>query len=226
MEDSFQKKKTNSVSRGNFSVTLQLAWEDMVDMQGGYRLLICTDVPPHIHKRVTTVTGSPSPGVRLRSLRLGPSTLHAALFDSDGSWRPGDIRGCNNINALRQVFKSGTCLIIITTYVLFIALQRDKSSWCSLDSCVFSSPPSHPPSCLSSFPVLGEERRATVWEEDEGAGGEWWGQRWSANHLFTFGICIMRQGANGSPGWLETGWHAFSFNGHAEETSNPSWHFS
>ena len=141
------------MSRGNFSVTLRLAWEDMVDMQGGYRLLICTDVPPHIHKRVTTVTSSPSPAVRLRSLPLGPSTLRAALFDSDGSWKPGDIRGCNNINALRQVFKSGTCLIIITTYVLFIALQRDKSSRCSLDSFVFflsSLPSSLLPVLLSS----------------------------------------------------------------------------
>lgn len=73
------------MSRSNFSVTLRLAREDMVDMQGGYRLLICTDVPPHIHKRVTAVTGSPSPGVRLHSLPLGPSTLHAAPFDSDGS---------------------------------------------------------------------------------------------------------------------------------------------
>lgn len=173
---------------------------------------------------LTTVTGSPSPGARLRSLPLVPSTLHTALFDSDGSWKPGDIRGCNNINALRQVFKSGTCLIIITTYVLFILLQRDKSSWCSQDGFVFSSPPSLPPSLLSSFPVLGEER--PQFGKRARAGGEWWGQQWSANHLFTFGICIMRQGANGSPGWLETGWHAFSFNGHTEETSNPSWHFS
>lgn len=127
-------------------------------MQGGYRLLMCTDVPSHIHKRVTAVTGSPWPGARLRSLPLGPSTLHTVLFESDGSWKPGDIRGCNNINALRQVFKSGTCLIIITTYVLFIVLRRDKSSWCSLDGFAFSSPPSLPPSFLSSFPMLGEER--------------------------------------------------------------------
>lgn len=33
----------------------------------------------------------------------------------------------------------------------------------------------------------------------------------SANHLFTFGICIMRQGANGSPDWPETGWQALGF---------------
>lgn len=119
------------VTKSNFSVTLRLAREDMVDMQGGYRLLICTDVPPHIYKRVTTVTGSPSPGANWRSLPLGPFASHTAPFDSDGSWKPGDIRGCNNINALRQVFKSGTCLIRITTYVLFIVLQRDVSSWCS-----------------------------------------------------------------------------------------------
>ena len=185
-------------------------------------MLIRTDVPPHIHKRVTTVTGSPSPGARLRSLPLGPSTLHTALFDSDGSWKPGDIRGCNNINALRQVFKSGACLIIITTYVLFILLQRDKSSWCSLDCFVSSSPSSLLAVLL--FQSWGEERRPQFGEVQ--GGREWWGQQWSANHLFTFGICIMRQGANGSPGWLETGWHAFSFNGHTEETSNPSWHFS
>lgn len=47
--------------------------------------LICTDVPPHIHKRVTTVTSSPSPGARLRILLLGPSTLHTTLFDFDRS---------------------------------------------------------------------------------------------------------------------------------------------
>lgn len=63
---------------------MRLAQEDMVDMQDR-RLLICTDVPPHIHKRVTTVTGSALPGARLRRLPLGPSTLHTALFDSDGS---------------------------------------------------------------------------------------------------------------------------------------------
>lgn len=196
----------------------------MVDMQGGQRLLICTDVLPRIHKHVTTVAGSPSPGARLRSLPLGPSTLHTAPFDYDGSWKPGDIRGWNNINALRQVFKSGPCLIIITTYVLFIVLQRDKSSWCSLDVfcvCLFSLPSSLLPVLLSS---PGRAEKTTAWEE--GGGKEWWGQQWSANHLFTFGICIMRQGANGSPDWLETGWHAFSFNGHTEETSDSSWHFS
>lgn len=73
------------VNKSNSLVTVRLAQEDMVDMQGGYSLLICTDVPPHIHKRVTTVAGSPSPGAHLRSLLLGPSTLHMALFDSDGS---------------------------------------------------------------------------------------------------------------------------------------------
>lgn len=142
-----------------------LAKEDMVDMQDR-RLLICTDVPPHIHKRVTTVTGSPSPGARLRRLPLGPSTLHTALFDSYGSWKPGDIRSCNNINALRQVFKSGTCLIIITTYVLFILLQRDKSSWRSLNSFMFSSPSSLPPSC----PLFQSRQRGEDYSLGKGKG--------------------------------------------------------
>lgn len=86
------------------------------------RLLMCTDVSPHIHKRVTAATGTPSPGARLRSLPLGPSTLHVALFDSDTSWKPGDVHGFNNVHALHQVFKSGTRLIIITTYILFISV--------------------------------------------------------------------------------------------------------
>lgn len=73
------------VTKSIFSVTLRLAQEGMVDMQGQGRLLICTDVPPHIHERVTTVTGSSLPGARLRILPLGLSTLHRALFDSDRS---------------------------------------------------------------------------------------------------------------------------------------------
>ena len=151
-------------------MTLQLARADMVDMQGGYGLLISTDVPPHIHKRVTAVTGSPSPGARLRSLPLGPSTLHTGLFDSDGSWKPGDIRGCNNINALRQVFKSGTCLIIITTYVLFIVLQRDKSAWFSLDVFFLFFLSSLPPSC-PPFLSPGRGEKTTVWGRGRGQGG-------------------------------------------------------
>lgn len=116
-------------------------------------------------------TGSSSPGAHLRILPLGPSALHTALFDSDGSWKPGDIRSCNNINALRQVFKSGTCLIIITTFALFILLQRGKSLWCFLDSFVFSPFPFLPPSFLSSFSCSGGKRkecslgRGTGWEQ-------------------------------------------------------------
>lgn len=167
-EDSFQQTKL--CDQKQFLCDSDWPREDMVDMQGGYRLLICTDVPPHIHKRVTTVTGSPSPGAHLLSLPLGPSALHVALFDSDGSWKPGDIRGCNNINALRQVFKSGTCLIIITTYVLFIVLQRDKSSWCSPGRfrVFLSSLPSSLLPVLLSSPGRGE--KSTVWEESEGGG--------------------------------------------------------
>lgn len=90
---------------------LRLGRADMVDVQGRHRPLIRTDVPPHIHKRVTTVAGSSA-----------ACLLVPALFDSDGAWKPGDIRGCNNISALRQVFKSGTRLVIITTFALFIWL--------------------------------------------------------------------------------------------------------
>lgn len=42
----------------------------------------------------------------------------------------------------------------------------------------------------------------------------------SGNHLLAFPICIMSWAANDSAGLPKTGWHAFRFNGHAEETSN------
>lgn len=87
------------------------------------------------------------------------------------------------------------------------------------DDFMFASPPFLPPALLSS---PGRRDKAAVCGRGQLQGGEWCGRQRSANHLFTFGICIMRQRANGSPDWLETGWHAFSFNGHAEETSNPS----
>lgn len=91
-------------------------WEDMVDMQGQHSALFCTDVPPHLCKRVTAVAGFALAWRPLTQPALfGPSTSQAARFDCDGPWKLGDIRSCNDINALRQVFKSGTCLIIITT---------------------------------------------------------------------------------------------------------------
>lgn len=171
------------------------------------------DVHRCLPSRVTAATGSAVPAA---SCLLVPPHLHGLLFDSDGSWEPGDIRGCNNINALHQVFKSGTRLGIINTYTLFTSsggANHHGAPW-------MLSSPSLCPSFLSSL------QKATVWEESEGRGQEWCRQQWAAHHLFTFGICIMRRGTNGSPYWLKTGWHAFSFNGHAEETSNPSWHIS
>lgn len=42
----------------------------------------------------------------------------------------------------------------------------------------------------------------------------------SGNNLLTFSICIISWAANDGAGWPKTGWHAFRFNGCAEETSN------
>lgn len=105
--------------------------------------------------------------------------------------------------------------------IIYFALQRQIVLVLTGWFCVFLfSLPSLPPSC-PPFPALGEERKPEFGKRDRVRVGE--GRMVGvANHLFTFGICIMRQGANGSPGRLETGWHAFSFNGHTEETSNPS----
>lgn len=71
-----------STEKKKVLMPFQLAPEDMVEGAG---TVGCTDVPPHIHKRDTTVAGLPSHGARLRIFLLGPSTLHTGLFDSDGS---------------------------------------------------------------------------------------------------------------------------------------------
>lgn len=163
------------------------------------RLLICTAVPLHIHKHVTMVSGFYSCPAYCSAACFWSLMLSTALFDSDTPWKEGDIHSYNNINALRQVFKSGTCLIIIITYILFISLRNNSLCAPNCQTPFFCR--------FSPYIFLPNPRK-------------------SGNHLFTFCICIMNWGANGSPGWPETGWHAFSFNGHAEETSNPSWHFS
>lgn len=112
--------------------TLQCSWwcdwpERTCWTRGRRRvLLFCTDVSPHIHERVTSTAGFALARRPLTQPALfGPAASQAQAaqapphppppFDCDGPWKPGDVRSCNNINALRQVFKSGTCLIIITT---------------------------------------------------------------------------------------------------------------
>lgn len=172
-EDGLQKKKKKFMTKSNFVCDSAMAGEDMVGAQGLHRLLlICTDVPPHFHKRDTTVAGSPSCSARLRIFCI--STLHTTPFDSDGSWKPGDRCSCNNINALCQVFKSETCLIIITTYVLFILLQRDKLSQCFVDGFVlfFLVFPSHLSVLFSSPGSKREDNSLGRWTKmGENGGG-------------------------------------------------------
>lgn len=176
---------------------------------GGQAGVMCTDVCLHVRLQPLVQPCLPPPASWF------PARFRGLLFDSDGSWEPGDIRGCNNINALHQVFTSGTRLGIINTYTLFAS-----SAGANHHGAPWMLP--SPFLCPSFLPVL----QATVWKESQGSWQEWCRQHWAAHHLFTFGICIMRRGTNGSPDWLKTGWHAFGFNGHAEETSNPSWHIS
>lgn len=61
--------------------------EDMVDMQGRHSALFCTDVPPHLHERVTAVAGFALALARrplTQPALFGPSTSQAARFDCDG----------------------------------------------------------------------------------------------------------------------------------------------
>lgn len=96
-----------------------------------------------------------------RLLPLGfPARFRGPPFDSDGSWEPGDIRGCNNINALHQVFTSGTRLGIINTYTLFASTagaNHHGAPW------MLPSPflcPSVLPSCPPYRPQFGKRARA------------------------------------------------------------------
>ena len=68
-----QRAPTVSSQMSNAAL-LRLGRADMVDVQGRHRPPIRADVPPHIHKRVTTVAG-PS----------AACLLVPALFDSDGA---------------------------------------------------------------------------------------------------------------------------------------------
>lgn len=121
----------------------------MVDTWGGGGVHRC------LPSRATAATGAAAP---VASCLLVPPHFHGLLFDPDGSWEPGDVRGCNNISALHQVFKSGTRLGIINTYTLFTSSGGAKhhgAPW-------MLASPSLCPSLLSSF------QKATVWEESEG----------------------------------------------------------
>ncbi|KAK5892792.1 hypothetical protein CesoFtcFv8_013144 [Champsocephalus esox] len=67
------------VTKSNFFATLRLAREDMVDM------LICTDVLPHIHKRVTESLVRPRLVHAYAACLLVLPHYTSAPFDYDGS---------------------------------------------------------------------------------------------------------------------------------------------
>lgn len=85
------------------------------------RPLMCTAASCHIHERVTTVTGSPSPGASTAPPHYTSACL--SLMGPEGS---ETYRSCNRINELHQGFQVGdmSCCNYYLCIIYFPPVRR------------------------------------------------------------------------------------------------------